>query len=183
MIKFGDLPIEYCDFSNIKISCYEPTTCETIVHNNRIMTDTEALYEYKLCTKEETDKNYSKNEKQSNTMFIIKLIILIECIIIVIIIILFILRCIKKRSDLRRQKSYYYLEDNFPIENIENYHLRNNNTSFYSNNERINNSNTDNNDSTRVSSNTNRNTMVHLSDMIQDIYPDESATSQSYSVF
>jgi len=180
MIKFGDLPIEYCDFRNIKISCYEPHTCETIIFNNKAISDVNAQKEYKICSKEETDKNYNSNDKQSNTMFIIELIIVIECIIIIIISSLFILRCIKKRSNIKRQKSYYYLEDDFPIENIENYNQRN---SFYSDYERVVNDNDNRSSGSSLNRNRNRNTMIRLNDVIQDIYTDESNTSQTNSFY
>jgi len=85
MIKFGNTTLDYCNFNNINILCYEPTTCELIKYNNKYITDDESKNEFKICNKEEIDKSLNQNEDKSTSSFIINASIIVGSIVVILI--------------------------------------------------------------------------------------------------
>jgi len=80
MIKFGNSTIEDCYFKNIQTLCYEQNTCNSIHLSDRILSDSEAKNEYKICSERKNDEN----EDGKTNYFIINGIILV-CIITILI--------------------------------------------------------------------------------------------------
>ena len=77
IIKFSETPIEYCQFNNVNISCYEPQTCKLIYFNDKQFDDAEAHNVFKICTKENIDEVLSQNikEKELNITKIILIVL------------------------------------------------------------------------------------------------------------
>jgi len=135
------LEIDYCNFNNINILCYEQHTCEFITYNNRSFTDAEAGNQFKICSKKEINEilDPTKNKKD----FLFTIIGGIAIILSITILIIFIL--IEKN---KFQKDKY--DDEFRSGNI---YIKLNN----SNNNNNNNSSNNNNSNTEINYSTGNN--------------------------
>lgn len=190
IIKFGNSTLEYCDFNNINILCYEPHTCETIYFNNTVFEDADVQKEFKMCTKEEINKIISNNKNkkslnQNDNKLVSPLIIIIGCVAILFFGIIITTMFVKKTKIKKHNQSYFNLDDELVTEKVINNSQSNNNNSINIDdgiNKNNNNNYFTNNDSFILSKlSKNKNIMVNLNDVFQEIYQEESYSSNSLS--